>query len=336
MDQLTVTDTTWRGLPAWRISGSRLTAIISVIGGHLAAIGSIADALNPLWEPPWQTGDPAQVRPGPNCPWGDGPEAPLLAAIAGSNLCLPVFGEPPAGSPLPVHGDAGVSRWSRAADSAADVAAFAVHTPISRLHIERRVRLDGEDLELATSVRHEQAAPLELDWCEHTTLGGGFLDGLEISAGIDAAWTTRSRVGAAVRPPRPGSPSRFPGQVEVDPVAALAVPADGDRPCGDVLAARVAEGWWQARNRRLGRCLTARWDRDEFPWLAIWTQHRERQLPPWNGRTRTRGLEMSSKPFPEPGSRAGADGTWQGRPAICRIPPGTGLTRTVRFTWSRI
>lgn len=335
MDQLSISDTTWRGLPAWRVSGSRLNAVVSGIGGHLAALTSTDDAFNPLWEPHWQAGDPAAVRPGPGCPWGDGPEAALLAGIAGSNLCIPVFGDPPAGCGLPVHGDAGVSRWHHDGASAPDVAAFTVRTPLSALSIERRIRMSGEELELTTSVRHGQTEPLTLDWCEHTTLGGGFLDGLVITAGIDAVWS-REKEGARTAQLRTRSPARFASGTRIDPVAALAVPADGDPPCGDVLAARVAEGWWEARNPRLGRRLLARWERDDFPWLAIWTQHRERALLPWAGRERTRGLEMSSKPFPEPRSRAGADGTWQGRPALCQVPPGAGLTRTVRFTWSRI
>jgi hypothetical protein len=330
MDHLIITDMSWRGLPAWRISGNRLSAVVSGIGGHLAALTGTDDTLNPLWEPHWAAGDPAAVRPGSCGPWGAGLEAPLLAAIAGSNLCIPVFGDPPAGRDLPVHGDAGVSRWSRVAGTAPDLAAFAVRTPVSGLAIERRLRLVGEELELTTSVRHDQAGPLELDWCEHTTLGGTFLDGLVVTAGIDAVWTPEEE-------PEPAALPRFAGRGRrIEPAAALAIPADGDPPCGDVLAGRVAEGWWEASNQRLGRRLTARWERDAFPWLTLWTQHRERRLPPWDSRERTRGMEMSSKPFPEPRSCAGADGTWQGRPVLCSVPPGAGLTRTVRFNWARI
>lgn len=330
MDILALSETTWRGQPAWRIAGNRRAAVITAIGGHLAAITALDGELNPLWQPQWAGGDPATVRPGPACPWGEGPEASLLAGIAGSNLCVPIFGGPARGQRLPVHGDAGVSRWRLVEKRPVDAAVFAVRTPISGLDVERRLRIDGDAIELATTVRHGGTAPLELDWCEHTTIGGDFLDGVAVSAGIDAAWTSATE-------PEPGSNPRFPARsAAVAPAAALAVPAAADPPCGDVLAGRVAEGWWKAENRRLGWRLAARWDRDAFPWLALWTQHRSRIQPPWAGRERTRGLEMSTRPFPEPRSYAGPDGCFQGRPAVCRVPPGAGLTKTVRFAWERM
>lgn len=328
MDQLAISDITWRGLPAWRIAGASRIAVISAIGGHLAALCEADGGVNPLWQPQWQASDPASVRPGPSSPYGEGSEAPTLAGIAGSNLCVPNFGHPAPGIDLPVHGDAGVSRWSRAA-GAADEAVFTLRTPISGLDIARRIRLDGDSLELATTVRHVGTAELAIDWCEHTTLGGAFLDGVEISAGIDAAWTSGGALEPADRP-------RFAArEAAIAPAEALAVPAVDAAPCGDVLAGRVSDGWWEARNPRLGWRLAARWKREEFPWLTLWTQHRERTLPPWNSRERTRGMELNCKPFPGP-RVYGSDGSWQGVPVVCRIPPGAGLTKTVRLAWSRI
>lgn len=327
MDPLRISDATWRGLPAWRIAGRERAAVVTAIGGHLAAFTDLDGTLNPLWSPAWPAADPATVRPGPGCAWGDGPEAALLAGIAGSNLCIPIFGGPPPGSPLPVHGDAGVARWSR---GDGDGFAIALRTPLSGLAIERRVRLDGETLELTTSVRHDRAEACELDWCEHTTLGGAFLDGAEIGAGIDAAWTPD-------HDPLPGEIRRFAGRLRrLAPAQALAVPAAGDPPAGDVLAGRVVEGRWEVRNPRLGWALAARWDPADFPWVALWTQHRERTAPPWHGRERTRGMELSTRPFPEPRSYAGADGRFQGVPARCRIPAGAAMAKTLRLRWSRI
>lgn len=328
MDHLAISDTTWRGLPAWRIAGRTRIAVITAIGGHLAAFAERDDGLNPLWQPQWTATDPANVQPGPDSPYGEGAEAPTLAGIAGSNLCVPNFGHPADGVDLPVHGDAGVSRWNRQAGGP-DVAVFAVRTPVSGLIVERRVRLDGDVLDLATTVRHEQAGPRDIDWCEHTTLGGDFLDGVVFTAGIDQAWASGGRPDPADRP-------RFAaGTAGIAPAAALAYPARDAAPCGDVLAGRVTDGWWEARNTRLGWSLSARWKREEFPWLTLWTQHLERTMPPWNSRERTRGMELNCKPFP--GARVyGSDGVWQGVPVTCRIPPGAGLTKTVRFAWSRI
>lgn len=327
MDHLAISDISWRGLPAWRIAGGSRCAVITAIGGHLAALSDLDSGLNPLWQPQWQAADPASVRPGPSSPYGEGREAPTLAGIAGSNLCVPNFGHPAPGADLPVHGDAGVSRWSRLAGTA-DTAVFGLRTPVSGLTVERRIRLDGETLELATTVRHDLTTHLDIDWCEHTTLGGAFLDGVAITAGIDATWTPADT-------PDPGIRYRFTGQERsIAPADALAYPPSDAAPCGDVLAGRVSDGWWEARNARLGWRLAARWKREEFPWLTLWTQHRERTLPPWNGRERTRGMELNCKPFPGP-RVYGNDGTWQGVPVVCRIPTGAGLTKTVRLTWSR-
>lgn len=328
MDQLAISDITWRGLPAWRIAGRSRIAVITAIGGHLAAFAERDDGVNPLWQPHWTAADPATVRPGPDSPYGEGREAPTLAGIVGSNLCVPNFGPPAIGVELPVHGDAGVSRWSRQAGGP-DVAVFAVRTPVSDLVVERRLRLDDDVLELATTVRHDLSGPRDIDWCEHTTLGGDFLDGIAITAGIDRAWASCGTPDPTVRP-------RFVvSDNGLTPADALSFPAPDAKPCGDVLAGRVTDGWWEARNARLGWSLSARWKREEFPWLTLWTQHHERTLPPWNSRERTRGMELNCKPFP--GSRVyGSDGVWQGVPVTCRIPPGAGLTKTVRFTWARI
>jgi hypothetical protein len=41
------------------------------------------------------------------------------------------------------------------------------------------------------------------------------------------------------------------------------------------------------------------WRRSDFPWLGIWEENYCRELPPWNGKTLTRGMEFSASPMPE-------------------------------------
>ena len=41
------------------------------------------------------------------------------------------------------------------------------------------------------------------------------------------------------------------------------------------------------------------WKRADFPWLGMWDENYERQLPPWSGRTLTRGLEFGASPIAE-------------------------------------
>ena len=66
--------TTWRGRPAWRVRGARLTAVVSACGGHLAALTANDDAaqLNPLWQPDWPAADPTDAAAVAAGTWGEG------------------------------------------------------------------------------------------------------------------------------------------------------------------------------------------------------------------------------------------------------------------------
>jgi hypothetical protein len=123
---------------------------------------------------------------------------------------------------------------------------------------------------------------LPVSCSEHTTLGGVFLDGCEITAEVDTAHVM------------PNQPETDDAPVRLDVAAALRVPAVGDPPTGSVTTARVRPESGLARysavNARLGWRWTAEWDSAAFPWLCLWTEHCKREQPPWNGRERTRGL----------------------------------------------
>jgi hypothetical protein len=193
------------------------------------------------------------------------------------------------------------------------------------------VRLAGDELELATTVTHRSDAERAVEWCEHTNLGGDFLDDAEIAAEID--WAV-NLPGA----PEPGYAHLRP-EAEIPLAAALAMPPKGAAPTGLFAAAAVRAGHaasWSATNRRLGRRLSAHFSPSEFPWLGLWSQHHGRTGAPWRGRARVRGMELSTKPFPEgkpPATRARA---YRGRSTECLVPPGAGLSKTIRLRWSRL
>lgn len=298
----------WRGLPAWHLAGGGLEAEVGVIGAPILSLrradaGADGEA---LWQPPWPTdtafaGDPRS-------------EDRLLAVTGGWMLCLDRFGAPGADEDRPFHGEAGVLPW-RAELVAADAIELAIKLPTAGLVLRRSVRLAGGACLVSTSVRADDGRARTFDWCEHLTLGDPFLDGAAISAGIDHVESDGGR--------RAGT----------DPAliaAALAMPAAGDPPRGDLWSGRVAAPWWRAEHPRLGR-LTATWQADEFPWLAVWTDHRANHGAPWLGRNRSRGLELSTKPFPRPGLWPAAD--HRGRPARCLLPAGSELRRSVRLAW---
>ena len=307
-----MTPTSWRGVPAFLIRGAQIECVLTATGCHLAALRRVDESINPLWQPTWPAVDVAATQPDPAL-YGGPVEAPCLAAIVGSNLCLDRFGTSwPGEAERPMHGEAGTVRWSFTATPGGATATATL--PLARLRVRRSVRLVDDALYLATAVAHDDAAPRAVEWCEHTTLGGDFLDGVAITAGIDGAKDIHDLS-------------------DVPVAEALRVPAWTDAACGSVRSGRVAEGWWRAENTRLGRTLDVRFDRDQFPWLCLWTQHRARQVAPWFGRERTRGMEMSTKPIPEskpPGSRFPQ---WLGRPAECLVPPGAWREHVVSYRW---
>ena len=324
---LAVTEFTWRGRPSWHVSSASLHAVIIRCGGHLAALYSAADEhrVNPLWQPHWPSGDPSTAAAAGT--WGVGAnavEAPLLASICGSNLCVDRFGAPREGESRPLHGEAGVVDWRlESADDSRIV--FSATLPLARLDVTRALSIRGSTLVLETTVRADAsggARPL-IEWAEHTTLGNAFLDGCTVTAGVDVA---------AVMP------ADGAVDVEIIPVAdALALPSAADPPTGSVRTCRVVDGRWEATNAALGWRLSARWDRAGFPWLCVWTEHRLRTHAPWGGVERTRGLEISTKPFPEGAPPKERDTEFLGSPsAPISLAAGDVARRTVEFTWERI
>ena len=322
---LVVSETTWRGRPAWLVAGPALHAVVTRTGGHVAALYDAADAArtNALWQPRWPAGDPAAAAA--SGAWGAGAEAPLLASICGSNLCLDRFGAPRPGEARPLHGEAGVAEWAlRAADGARAV--FAAHLPAARLDVTRALSFRGRALVLETRARADASGGARacIEWAEHTTLGGAFLDGCAVEAGVDAAAEMPAAGDAA-------PPAALPV------AAVLALPAAGDAPAGSVRTCRVAEGRWAATNAALGWRLSARWDKADWPWLCVWTEHCSRAHAPWAGAERARGFEVSTKPFPEGAPPPERDVEFLGAPsAPLAIADGAEAVRVLELAWERV
>lgn len=252
-------------MPAWRITGTRLEAVLTATGAHLACLRRRGERLNPLWQPPWPAADPRLVPA--DGPWGAWPKAPANAVIVGSTLCLDRFGMPQPGDGRPQHGEAGVVEWT---PRPAGPGTFILRTelPLAGLAVERGLTLRGDTLRLVTRIRALDGRARRVACCEHTVLGGRFLAG----------------AGFAVAPP--------------GMAAELAMPGRRDPPRGDVHSCAVGRGWWRAANPRLGRVLEACWRAADLPWLCLWTEHRSVQRAPWLGRVSARGLEMSATPWP--------------------------------------
>ena len=266
-DALTCTQTTWRGAPSVAFDNGRIRVVVTARGGHLCSLTRCGDDLNPLWEPQWRPGDPNDPDPA---------TAALLDGICGSNLCIDRFGPPRPGERRPLHGEAGVGTWRIAAGEGRVV--LETWLPQARLRVRRRLALDGDRLIVDTAVRPSGTRERDVEWCEHTTLGGAFLDGVEFSADL-------------------GPGRDIDGSPVADP---LAMPPASAPPTGSIRTAQVRAGWWKAVNRRLSATLLAQFDPRDFPHLCLWTEHKGRTAAPWLGRERTRGMELSTKPLPLP------------------------------------
>lgn len=326
MDRIEVSETRWRAMDAWTVRGDAVELVVTRIGAHIAAIRVPGEALNPLWQPPWPAATPDQGGAHPEV-YGGGPEASLLAGIVGHNLCLDRFGPPRPGEYRPVHGEAGIARWTIRSSDHAHLAIEA-HLVEARLRISRDFTFRGREATVMTTVTHDNPEPRDIEWAEHVTIGDPFLDGAELSAEADGAWLLDDEAEETRR----FSGTGVEREVPVD--GALAMPAaDSERAVGDIVTTRLRRGWFRAARSDLNRALEYEWNADEFPWLCLWTQHRSRTAKPWNGVTRARGMEFSTKPFPEgepPESRATS---YQGRPTTCSVPPGAGLTRSFVVRW---
>lgn len=317
--------TTWRGQPAYDIMGSALELVVMVTGGHLACMRQLSDHLNPFWQPQWPAAEPSAASR--HDTWGRGPENSLLACIVGHSLCIDRFGAGWPGEERPLHGEAGVSPWCWRQDGPDRVVGI-VELPLAGLRVERGIRLDGQQVLIDTRVTHDDAAPRPIEWCEHASIGDPFLDGAEIDADVDGVWTAPDPAGPA---------ARWSDSLQaVPPQAALAMPAAAvPAAMGDIVSSRVRCGHWRIRRADLGRQLDYRWAADDWPWLCLWSEHRSRQQAPWNGRERARGMEFSTKPFPEGKPPVERAESWQDRPTSCLVPAGAeGLVKRFSINWS--
>lgn len=255
-------------------------------------------------------------------------ESPLLANIVGWNLCIDRFGAPHPGEERPLHGEAGISVWKLIEIDGG--VRLETNLPLAGLVVSRQLRLTNDGLEVETVLRNPTPDAKVVEWAEHITLGDPLLDGCDVSAGVDTAF---------IGPEDLGPSPRFPGSAPLEPVdaaTALAVPKANDPALGDILSARVTEGWWQVRNESLGWECRCEFDADDFPWLCLWTEHCSRDGAPWGGKVRSRGMEISTKPFPEGQPPADRSPTFAGRPTAVSLESQGVLTKKVTLILRKI
>lgn len=307
--------TTWRGRAAYTLGNGILRLTTLTGGGHVAELRLERPnglSVNPLWSPPWATIDPHTYRePRHRRRYGSLIEGRLLSGIAGHSLCLDYFGIPSAEEVrhgLSLHGEAPSRRWraTRVSRTAGRVTCeLRTQLPVAGLEFRRTITLrpDEQVAYFEETVRNTRKADHFFHWTQHVTLGPPFLAhgdtqialpgtrGLTFPHGYDEgkALLASNREFQWPDAPRADGSVADLTQTLIEPGLGFVV--------GVLLADREV-AFVAALNRThrlmLGYCFR----RADFPWVAIWEEHRAISAPPWKGRTEARGLEFGTTPLP--------------------------------------
>lgn len=335
------------GRPAVRIGNGIVTATVLPGGAYLAGIELVsgkAKGINPLWQVPWPSMDPAAFREARDLgEYGGPPEGRLLASIMGHNLCLDFFGAPSAAEEdagLVVHGEAGVTEWT-IVEQAPDRLVLTADLPFCGLRVTRIHRTPAGEpvLDVETTVLNLRDRGREIGWQEHATFGPPFLvPGVtSFDAGVAKA-AVFPDIFAARHRLTPGAEFAWPMAPGIDgtPVD-LRVFADAE-PFGDfttqLMDPASPEAWFTATNPKLGVTCRYTWPRAEYPWLGMWDEHRDRLSKPWSGRTEARGLEFGVSPDTRGKIALRKLGSLWSTPVLAVVPPSGSITKRFRVSLS--
>jgi hypothetical protein len=309
--------TSWHGREAY-VVGNDLVSLYSVAGG-----GHVADfhfnkstgrpSVNPMWVPPWKPIEPQHYKHEKHgAKYGPLGVGKLLADIAGQNLCLDIFGVPSEVEMkhgLCIHGEAGVQKWQKVKARATNqevALTLAVGLPVAGLKFTREIALcRGESVAyFSETVVNQRKADHFFHWTQHVTLGAPFVACGDTIIGIPA---TKGRT--------------FPGGYDGDkllegdqdfqwpnaPKVGGQGTADLTRPFPEPGKGYVASvlldprrniEYVSAVNTKLGLLIGYCFQRQDYPWCAIWHENCSRSYAPWSSRTQSLGLEFGASPLP--------------------------------------
>ncbi len=281
-------------------------------GGHIASFSRLDQPVNPLWQPPWPTSDPALRRLAGAPDFEPGPEGELLSSIAGHSLCLDVFGSHSSGevkAGMSYHGEAGQVVWELVSVSRSRgelKVTLEARLPLSALEVERVFILHEKSpfAEVRETVRNLAGFERALGRAQHVSLGPPFIGaGCRYSCNADKGRTWPEATAKTSWAYKADADFDYPAiPLRGGGVADWRRFPRGEKPQGGLLTLRLRPedewGWFSALNPDLKTVLVYAWRREEHPWLVTWEENRSRRHKPWNGRTLVRGLEFSSYAFP--------------------------------------
>jgi hypothetical protein len=297
--------TTYRNRRAASIENDQIRVTVTQEGGHVAEILDKQSGVNPLWTPPWPSIEPSTFSKVKNPEYGDDPENKLLSGLMGHNLCLDIFGGP---SPdefaagIGVHGEGSVAAYDIAESSEAlDMRAT---FPIAQIRFERRLELHGANVRFLEKIESLVSFDRPIAWTQHVTLGPPFLErgATEFRASATRSKTFESDFGDAAYL-KTGAEFEWPN-----------APCKNGQTCDlrvftnatvsgafstHLMAPDREHAYFTSFSPSLKVAFGYVWKRKDFPWLGIWEENCSRTIPPWNGKTITRGMEFGVSPYPE-------------------------------------
>jgi hypothetical protein len=301
-------ETTYRGRRAHKIENENLEVIVSVEGGHIAAIRDKATGVNPLWSPPWPSIEPSDYDPARHPEYGHDAESKLLAGILGHNLCLDLFGGPSAeeaAAGITVHGEGAVAPYQIEVNGGVLTSKVTLATAL--LAFERRLTLapGARTVQIDETVENLSACDRPIAWTQHVTLGPPFLERgsteFRASAGLSKVVEYDFTGGKGYM--QNGAEFHWPHVpgLEGGTVDMRVFPS---RPVSGAFTTHLMDpaqekAWFSAWSPSAKLLIAYVWERADFPWLGIWEENHSRLNPPWNGQALTRGMEFGVSPFPE-------------------------------------
>jgi hypothetical protein len=303
-----MSETEYRGRRAYALNNGTLEIIVTVEGGHLAAVTDLGAKINPLWSPPWPTIEPSSYDSARHPEYGGNSESKLLAGILGHNLCMDIFGGPSeaeAAAGMTVHGEASVAVYDIVVKSDTLRQSAVLHE--AQLRFTRQIRLPAGARAASISERVENLSALDrpIAWTQHSTIGPPFL---EKGRTQFRATATKSKV---IENDFTGGKGYMKIGAEFDwpmvpgPNGELTdMRVFTDRPISGAFSTHLMDparedAWFLAWSPTHQRAFGYVWKQRDFPWLGIWEENYSRTSGPWNGQALTRGMEFGASPFPE-------------------------------------
>ena len=324
----------WRQRRGYRLSNGLIEVTVLLGGGHIADF-RLRDSCNLVFESPWDTIDPSDYSAEQSGKYGEGPVGKFLASFTGHALVLGYFGMPnfeEAARGLPLHGEAACADWqvtSSAADDTGASLSLSASLPGYQLRVTRTLRVSSA----ATSILIEEQlvnlskTELEYQWVEHATFGEPFFTKGEaqlfLSAKQGRAWPDGYEGKELLV-----SNSDFEWPLAQAPDSGMvdlsrAFLRGGTGFVAALLTDSHRRGAFAAiHNQRLNILAGYVFDRERFPWIALWEENCARQYSPWNGTTRARGVEFGTSPMPTGLKQAQKEKSLFDIPVFATLPGG--------------